>query len=60
MTHVKIMEKASKALAKDAKHYESEEKHDKGIKKKHDKIEHREALSAAQALKKRAKKSHEY
>jgi len=60
MTHKHIMEKASKALKKDAKHYSEEMKHDKGIKKKHDRVEMKEALSAAQAMKKRARKSHEY
>ena len=60
MTHKKIMEKASKALKKDAAHYEKEEKHAHGIKKKHEKVERKEALSAAKDLSKRAKKAHEY
>ena len=63
MTHKKIMEKASKALKKDATHYQKEEKQDKKAhntkKLKHHKIEEKEALSAAKDLKKRAKKAHE-
>ena len=58
--HKHIMEKAAKALSKDAKHYQSEEKHSHGVKKKHEKVEEKEALSAAQAMKRRAKKAHEY
>jgi hypothetical protein len=59
--HKKIMEKASKALKKDAKHYESKIKKDKTpIKKKHDKTELKEARSASKDLKVRAKKAHEY
>ena len=58
--HKRIMEKASKALEKDAKHYKKEMKHEHGTKKKHEKVEMKEALSAAQAMKKRAKKAHEY
>lgn len=60
MTHVKIMEKASKALTKDAKHYKKEASHAKGTKKKHEMVEMHEAASAAKDLKKRAKKAHEY
>jgi len=58
--HKKIMEKASKDLKKDAKHYASEMKSAKGVKKKHEKVEMKEALSAAQSMKSRAKKAHEY
>ncbi len=58
--HRKIMEKASKALEKDAKHYKKEMKHEHGKKKAHEKVEMKEALSAAKIMKKRAKKAHEY
>lgn len=58
--HKKIMQKASKALKKDAMHYEKEAKMDKGVKKKHDMVEKKEACSAAKDMKKRAKKAHEY
>lgn len=58
--HKKIMEKASKALSKDASRYAKEAKHTKGAKKKHEMIEEKEAKSAAKDLKKRAKKAHEY
>ncbi len=51
--HKKIMEKASKALKKEAAH-------EKGKKKKHEMIERKEALSASKDLKKRARKAHEY
>jgi hypothetical protein len=60
MVHKKIMEKASKALEKDASHYAKKAKHAHGIKKKHEMIEEREAKSAAKDLKKRAKSAHEY
>lgn len=52
--------KASKALKKDAAHYLKEEKHAKGKHKKEEKVERKEALSAAKDLSKRAKKAHEY
>lgn len=59
--HKAIMKQASKALAKDAKHYESKASKAKtAVKKKHELIEKKEALSAAKDLKKRAKKAHEY
>ncbi len=58
--HRRIMEKASKDLMKDAKHYASEAKNAKGKKVKEEKIEQKEALSAAKDLKSRAKKAHEY
>lgn len=58
--HKKIMERASKALDKDAKHYKSEMKHAKGSKKAHERTEMKEAVSASKDLKKRAKKAHEY
>jgi len=51
---------ASKALEKDAKHYGKEMKHAKGVKKKHELVEKKEASSAAKDIKKRAKKAHEY
>lgn len=59
--HKKIMKRCSKALAKDAKHYEKQEKIvSSPLKKKHEKIEMKEAKSAATDLKHRAKKAHEY
>lgn len=58
--HKKIMERASKALKKDAAHYSKEAKHAKGIKKKHDKVEEKEAKSAAKDLLRRSKRAHEY
>lgn len=61
MSHKHILEKASKALAKDAKHYISDEKKTKSpIKKKHDRVEHKEAAKDAKITKKLAKKAHEY
>lgn len=54
------MNKASKALKKDAAHYKKKASHDKGAKKKHDMTERKEALSASKDMKKRAKKAHEY
>ena len=61
MTHVKIMKRAAKALEKDSQHYQEDKKytHSK-IKKQHDAVEKKEAMSAAKDLKKRIKKSHEY
>lgn len=57
------MEKASKALLKDAKHYKKEEKEDKKhhakAKLQRHKLEEKEAVSAAKDLKKRARKAHE-
>lgn len=58
--HKKIMEKASKALKKDAAHYKVEAKQAKGKHKKEELIERKEALSASKDLKKRAMKAHEY
>ena len=58
--HKKIMEKASKALDKDAKHYATEAKPASGTKKKHELVEKKEAVSASKDLKKRAQKAHEY
>ncbi len=58
--HKKIMSKAATALKKDASHYAKEAKHAIGKHKKEEKIERKEALSAAKDLKKRAKKAHEY
>jgi hypothetical protein len=60
MTHLKIMKKAAKALEKDAAHYTKKAASEKGIKKKHELIEKKEAKSAAKDLEKRAKKAHEY
>jgi len=57
--HKRIMEKASKALKKDAAHYEKEAKTATGPKKKHELVEKKEAASASKDLKKRAKKAHE-
>ena len=54
------MEKASKALAKDAKHYSKEAVQAKGKHKKEELVERKEALSASKDLKNRAKKAHEY
>jgi hypothetical protein len=54
------MKKCAEELNKDAKHYAHDAKHDKGIKKKHDKVEEHEAKSASKDLKHRAKKAHEY
>ncbi len=58
--HRKIMKNASKALEKDAKNYASKAKSAKGIKKKHELIEKKEAASAAKDLKSRVKSAHEY
>jgi hypothetical protein len=55
------MNKAAKALEKDASHYCKDAKKTKSkIKKKHDMFEEKEAKSAAKDMKKRAKKAHEY
>lgn len=54
------MEKASKDLKKDASKYSKEAKHEKSkVKKKHELIEKREALSASKDMSRRAKKAHE-
>jgi len=58
--HKKIMQKAAKALTKDAQHYAKEAKTETGTKKKHELTERKEAREAAISLKKRAKKAHEY
>jgi len=59
--HKKIMKKAASALKKDAAHYESKLKHDKSpTEKKHDKVELKEAKSAAKDMAARSKKAHEY
>ena len=59
--HKKIMEKASLKLKKDASKYAKDAKHTKSaIKKKHDKIEEKEARGAAKDMSKRARKAHEY
>lgn len=59
--HKKIMAKAAKDLEKDAYHYAKEEKHTKNpVKKKHEKIEKKEASNAAKDLKMRVKKAHEF
>lgn len=56
-----IMKKAAKALKKDAMDYEEKSKKTNSpLKKKHEKIEEKEARSAARDLKMRAKKAHEY
>lgn len=55
------MNKCSKDLKKDAEHYKKEEKNAKSpVKKKHERVEEKEARAAALAMKKRAKKAHEY
>lgn len=59
--HKKIMQKAAKALDKDAAHYAKAAKKAKTPKKaREEKVERKEAVSAAKDLKKRAKKAHEY
>ena len=59
--HKKIEKRAAKALEKDAKHYSHEMKNAKSpIKKKHEKVEMKEAKHGAKVLKKLAKKAHEY
>jgi hypothetical protein len=58
--HKKIMERASRALAKDAEHYRKESGHLKGKRKKEELTEMHEAKSASKDLKKRARKAHEY
>jgi hypothetical protein len=59
--HKRIMQKAAKALEKDAAHYTKEVKKAKTkTKKKHELVEKKEAKSAAKDLKKRVKKAHEY
>jgi len=58
--HKKIMATAAKKLSEDAKKYKKEASSSKGIKKMHDKVEEKEAMSAAKDMKKRAKKAHEY
>lgn len=54
------MERASKALNKDASKYAKEAKHATGKHKKEELIERKEAKSAAKDLKSRAKRAHEY
>jgi len=59
--HKKIMQRAATALKKDAKSYERKATAAHSTKKKkNERIEEKEALSAAKDLKKRAKKAHEY
>lgn len=58
--HKKIMSRAASALEKDAKHYKEEMKHESGKKKAHERVEMKEASSAAKDMKARAKKAHEY
>ncbi len=58
--HKAIMKKAAKALEKDAKHYSKEAKGAKGVKKKHELVEKKEASKGAKVMKKMAKKAHEY
>lgn len=53
------MQKASKALKKDAAHYAKEASHAHGKKRRHEMTEEKEARSAAKDLSKRAKKAHE-
>ena len=58
--HKKIMQKASKALEKDAAHYAKEAKHAKGKHKKEELVERKEADKGAKVMKRMAKKAHEY
>lgn len=58
--HKVIMQKAAKALKKDAAHYAKEAKHAKGKHKKEELIERKEANKGAAVMKKMAKKAHEY
>lgn len=58
--HKKIEIKAAKALKRDAAKYHEKAKKEKGVKKKHEKVEEREAKSASKMLTKKAKKAHEY
>jgi len=58
--HKKIEMKAAKALKRDASKYHEDAKHAKGVKKKHDKVEEKEAKSASKMLMKKAKHAHEY
>jgi hypothetical protein len=61
MIHKKIMEKAAKALSKDAHHYAQKIKTAKTpLQKKHEMIEEKEAKSASKDMKKRAAKAHEF
>lgn len=60
MSHKRIMQKASKDLKKDAKKYKEKMNHEHGVKKKHEKVEMKEAMSASKSMKKRALKAHEY
>jgi len=59
MSHKKIMERAAKALKKDAVHYAKKMKHDTAKEKKHHALEKKEAMSASRDLKKRARSAHE-
>ena len=59
--HKKIMTSAAKKLEKDASKYAKEAKHAKSpAKKKHERVEEKEARAASLDMKKRAKKAHEY
>jgi flagellar biosynthesis protein FliP len=59
--HKKIMEKTATALKRDAMHYAKAAKKAKSpVKKKHEKIEEKEARSAAKDMSKRVRKAHEY
>jgi len=61
MSHKIIMDKARKALESDALRYAKDSKKTSSqVKKKHDAVEKKEAMSAAKDLKKRAKSAHEY
>lgn len=60
MVHKKVLEAAAKKLSKDASKYHKEASHTKGIKKKHEKVEEKEAKGAASKVRKMAKKMHEY
>lgn len=59
--HKKIMQKAAKALSKDASKYALKAKiASSPSEKHHEHLEEKEAKSAAKDLKKRAKSAHEY
>jgi hypothetical protein len=59
--HKKIEMKASKALEKDADKYKKEAAKAKSPeKKKHERIEEKEAREVSRMLKSKAKKAHEY
>ena len=60
MVHKRIMTAAAKKLDKDAKKYHKEAAHAKGVKKKHEKVEEKEAKSGAKVMRRMARKAHDY